>query len=96
MEGKEARFGDTSSAFYEITSTQTSTGSVDSANDSYTPMGGFARVDGDDARGGQSRWGVGSGLYTILAVRHHHRVHRRFDGGSNAGVSGEERYRPGR
>src|SRR5580700_11309614 len=30
MEGKEVRFGDTSSALYNITSTQTSTGSVDS------------------------------------------------------------------
>ena len=34
MEGKEVRFGDTSSALYAISSTQTSTGSVDSAEDS--------------------------------------------------------------
>ena len=40
MEGKEVRFGDTSSALYATASTQTSTGSVDSAEDSYTPMGG--------------------------------------------------------
>jgi K+-transporting ATPase ATPase A chain len=65
MEGKEVRFGDTSSAFYNITSTQTSTGSVDSANDSYTPMGGFADMTGM-MLGEVSPGGVGSGLYTIL------------------------------
>ena len=65
MEGKEVRFGDTSSAFYNITSTQTSTGSVDSANDSYTPMGGFATMTGM-MLGEVSPGGVGSGLYTIL------------------------------
>ena len=65
MQGKETRFGDTSSAFYNITSTQTSTGSVDSANDSYTPMGGFAVMTGM-MLGEVSPGGVGSGLYTIL------------------------------
>ena len=65
MEGKEARFGDTSSAFYNITSTQTSTGSVDSANDSYTSMGGFAVMTGM-MLGEVSPGGVGSGLYTLL------------------------------
>jgi len=65
MEGKEVRFGDTSSAFYNITSTQTSTGSVDSANDSYTPMGGFAAITGM-MLGEVSPGGVGSGLYGIL------------------------------
>ena len=65
MEGKEVRFGVQQSTFYNITSTQTSTGSVDSANDSYTPMGGFALLTG------MMLWevspgGVGSVLYTIL------------------------------
>jgi potassium-transporting ATPase potassium-binding subunit len=46
MEGKEARFGDTFSALYATASTQTSTGSVDSAEDSCTPMGGFALLTG--------------------------------------------------
>ena len=46
MEGKETRFGDTSSALYATASTQTSTGSVDSAEDSYTPMSGFAVLTG--------------------------------------------------
>jgi len=65
MEGKEVRFGDTSSALYATTSTQTSTGSVDSAEDSYTPMGGFALLTGM-MLGEVSPGGVGSGLYTIL------------------------------
>ena len=65
MEGKEARFGDTSSALYATASTQTSTGSVDSAEDSYTPMGGFALLTGM-MLGEVSPGGVGSGLYTIL------------------------------
>jgi potassium-transporting ATPase potassium-binding subunit len=65
MEGKEVRFGDTSSALYATASTQTSTGSVDSAEDSYTPMGGFALLTGM-MLGEVSPGGVGSGLYTIL------------------------------
>jgi potassium-transporting ATPase potassium-binding subunit len=65
MEGKEVRFGDTSSALYNITSTQTSTGSVDSAMDSYTPMGGFATLTGM-MLGEITPGGIGSGLYTIL------------------------------
>ena len=65
MQGKEVRFGDTSSALYATASTQTSTGSVDSAEDSYTPMGGFALLTGM-MLGEVSPGGVGSGLYTIL------------------------------
>jgi K+-transporting ATPase ATPase A chain len=65
MEGKEVRFGDTSSALYATASTQTSTGSVDSAEDSYTPMGGFAVLTGM-MLGEITPGGVGSGLYTIL------------------------------
>ena len=65
MEGKEVRFGDTFSALYATASTQTSTGSVDSAEDSYTPMGGFAVLTGM-MLGEVSPGGVGSGLYTIL------------------------------
>ncbi len=65
MEGKEVRFGDTSSALYATTSTQTSTGSVDSAEDSFTPMGGFAVLTGM-MLGEVSPGGVGSGLYGML------------------------------
>jgi K+-transporting ATPase ATPase A chain len=65
MEGKETRFGVTSSALYNVTSTQTSTGSVDSAADSYTPIGGFAMLTGM-MLGEVSPGGVGTGLYSML------------------------------
>jgi potassium-transporting ATPase potassium-binding subunit len=65
MEGKEVRFGDSSSALYNVTATQTSTGAVNSAMDSYTPMGGFATLTGM-MLGEVTPGGTGSGLYTIL------------------------------
>ncbi len=64
-EGTDTRFGVPSSVLYNIASTQTSTGSVDSANDSYTPMGGLALMAGM-AQGDITPGGTGSGLYTIL------------------------------
>jgi K+-transporting ATPase ATPase A chain len=65
MMGKEVRFGDSSSALYNIVATQTSTGAVNSAMDSYTPMGGFATLTGM-MLGEVTPGGTGSGLYTIL------------------------------
>ena len=65
MEGKEVRFGDTQSTLYDIASTQTSTGSVDGANDSYTAMGGLGLLTGM-MLGEVTPGGTGSGLYTML------------------------------
>jgi K+-transporting ATPase ATPase A chain len=65
MEGKEVRFGVPQSALYDIASTQTSTGSVDGSNDSYTPIGGMALLTGM-MLGEVTPGGTGSGLYTIL------------------------------
>jgi K+-transporting ATPase ATPase A chain len=65
VEGKEVRFGVSDSIFYNVASTQTSTGSVDAANDSLTPMGGFTVLTGM-MLGEISPGGTGSGLYTIL------------------------------
>lgn len=65
MEGKETRFGTSSSALYNVTSTQTSTGSVNSSADSYTSLGGFAMLTGM-MLGEVSPGGVGSGLYGML------------------------------
>ncbi|HTU03126.1 MAG TPA: potassium-transporting ATPase subunit KdpA, partial [Candidatus Sulfotelmatobacter sp.] len=64
-EGKEVRFGDTTSALFNVSMTQTSDGAVDSATDSYTPMGGFGPLSGM-MLGEVTPGGVGSGLYTIL------------------------------
>jgi potassium-transporting ATPase potassium-binding subunit len=65
MEGKEVRFGDTSSALFAVASTSTSTGSMDSSADSFTPLGGMGLLTGM-MLGEVSPGGVGSGLYTLL------------------------------
>jgi K+-transporting ATPase ATPase A chain len=65
MEGKEVRFGDTSTALFGVASTQTSTGSADASYDSFTPLGGFGLLSGM-MLGEVSPGGDGSGLYTIL------------------------------
>jgi K+-transporting ATPase ATPase A chain len=65
MEGKEVRFGVLDSTLYDVASTQTSTGSVDSTPDSYTPMGGFGLLTGM-MLGEITPGGDGSGLYTLL------------------------------
>jgi len=41
MEGKEVRFGDTTTGLFNVSMTQTSDGAVDGATDSFNPMGGF-------------------------------------------------------
>src|SRR5580658_2311134 len=64
-EGKEVRFGDTSTALFGVASTNTSTGSADASYDSFTPMGGFGLLTGM-MLGAVTQIGTGSGLYTIL------------------------------
>ncbi|HLX88990.1 MAG TPA: potassium-transporting ATPase subunit KdpA [Acidimicrobiales bacterium] len=64
-EGKETRFGDTTSALFNISMTQTSDGAIDSQTDSYNPMGGFGAMTGM-MLGEVTPGGTGSGLYTIL------------------------------
>ena len=65
MEGKEVRFGDTISALFNVSMTQTSDGAVDSATDSFNPMGGFGPLSGM-MLGEVTPGGTGSGLYTLL------------------------------
>jgi potassium-transporting ATPase potassium-binding subunit len=64
-EGKEVRFGDTTSALFNVSMTQTSDGAVDSATDSYNPIGGLGPLTGM-MLGEVTPGGTGSGLYTIL------------------------------
>jgi K+-transporting ATPase ATPase A chain len=64
-EGKEARFGVPTSALFNVSMTQTSDGAVDSATDSYNPIGGFGPLSGM-MLGEVTPGGTGSGLYTIL------------------------------
>ncbi len=65
MEGKETRFGIGASVLFSAAATGTSTGAVNSAHDSLTPMGGFMPLFliqlGEVAPGG-----VGTGMYSIL------------------------------
>lgn len=65
MVGKETRFGPAASDLFDIASTATSTGSVDGANDSYTPIGGAGLLAGM-MLGEVSPGGSGSGVYTLL------------------------------
>ena len=64
-EGKEVRFGDTSTALFGVASTSTSTGSADGAYDSFTPVGGMGLLTGMMI-GEVTPGGTGSGLYTML------------------------------
>src|SRR6202034_45758 len=65
MEGKEVRFGDTTTALFGVSSTMTSTGSADASYDSFTPVGGMGLLTGM-MLGEVTPGGAGSGLYTIL------------------------------
>jgi potassium-transporting ATPase potassium-binding subunit len=65
MEGKEVRFGDTTTALFGVSSTMTSTGSADGAYDSFTPVGGLGLLTGM-MLGEVTPGGTGSGLYTML------------------------------
>jgi potassium-transporting ATPase potassium-binding subunit len=64
-EGKEVRFGPTGSGLYAASTTGTSTGSVNSMHDSYTPLGGAAPLV-NIMLGEVSPGGVGAGLYGML------------------------------
>jgi len=65
MEGKEQRFGIAGSALFDVVTTVTSCGAVNSALESYTGIGGavpFANLSASEVIFG----GVGTGLYSIL------------------------------
>lgn len=65
LEGKEIRFGATSSALFGSATTATSTGAVDSMHSSFSPAGGGI-VLANMMLGEVSPGGVGSGLYGML------------------------------
>src|SRR5215468_9924409 len=65
MEGKEVRFGIVNSSLFETTTTDTSTGAVNSMHDSYTPIGGLVPIVNMQL-GEVIFGGVGSGLYGML------------------------------
>jgi K+-transporting ATPase ATPase A chain len=65
MEGKEVRNGISESALWATTTTVTSNGSVDSAHESYTGLGGAIPMSGL-ATSEVIFGGVGTGLYSML------------------------------
>jgi K+-transporting ATPase ATPase A chain len=65
MEGKEIRFGTAMSGLFAASTTGTSTGAVNSAHDSYTPLGGAVPLV-HMMLGEVSPGGTGAGLYAIL------------------------------
>ena len=65
MEGKEVRFGITISSLQEETTTATSTGTVMSFHDSFTPLGGLVLIT-NMALGELIFGGVGAGLYSMI------------------------------
>jgi potassium-transporting ATPase potassium-binding subunit len=65
MEGKEVRFGAPASGLFAATTTGTSTGAVNAAHDSFTPLGGAVPLV-NMMLGEVSPGGVGAGLYGML------------------------------
>ena len=67
MEGKNVAFGTPGSSLFAASTTVTSTGSVNSFHDSFTPFGGGIALF-DIALGEVAPGGVGAGLYGILVL----------------------------
>jgi potassium-transporting ATPase potassium-binding subunit len=67
MEGKNVAFGTSGSSLFAASTTVTSTGSVNSFHDSFTPFGGGIALF-DIALGEIAPGGVGAGLYGILVL----------------------------
>ncbi|TMB45157.1 MAG: potassium-transporting ATPase subunit KdpA [Chloroflexi bacterium] len=65
MEGKEVRFGPIYSGMFEATTTGTSTGSVNSGHDSFTPIGGMVALV-QMQLGEVDPGGIGAGIYFML------------------------------
>ncbi|MER6046127.1 potassium-transporting ATPase subunit KdpA [Streptomyces sp. NPDC001793] len=67
MEGKEQRFGEGASSLFSVSTTMTSTGSVNSFHDSFSGLSGGVLLLGM-MLGEISPGGVGSGLYGMLVM----------------------------
>jgi K+-transporting ATPase ATPase A chain len=67
MEGKNVAYGTPGSSLFAASTTVTSTGSVNSFHDSFTPFGGGIALF-DIALGEVAPGGVGAGLYGILVL----------------------------
>jgi K+-transporting ATPase ATPase A chain len=72
LEGKEVRFGAAASGFWAAATTNTSSGSVNSMHDSFTPLGGgvalLSMLFGEVSPGGVGVGFMGLFIYALLAV----------------------------
>jgi K+-transporting ATPase ATPase A chain len=72
LEGKEVRFGSAASGFWAAATTNTSSGSVNSMHDSFTPLGGgvalLSMLLGEVSPGGVGVGFMGLFVYALLAV----------------------------
>ena len=89
MEGKEVRFGIANSALFATVTTDASCGAVNNVHDSMTPLGGMIPLI-NIMLGEIVYRGSGRGFVRDAGVRDSGGVYRRADGGTHAGVSGEE------
>ncbi|MFC5369415.1 potassium-transporting ATPase subunit KdpA [Arcanobacterium bovis] len=67
LEGKELRFGVAPSSLFAVATTSTSTGAIDSAHSSFSPIGG-GMLTLNMMLGELSPGGVGTGMYTMLIM----------------------------
>jgi potassium-transporting ATPase potassium-binding subunit len=67
MEGKEVRFGITTSVLTAVTTSNGATGSYNSMHDSYTPLGGMVPLI-NMLLGEMIFGGLGTGIYSIIMV----------------------------
>ena len=89
MEGKEVRFGSAAGGLFAASTTGTSTGAVNAAHDSFTPLGGAVPLV-NMMLGEVSPGGVGAGPLRDADLRPALGLHRRLDGGENARVPRQE------
>ena len=84
MEGKEVRFGPAASAYWGVTTTVTSNGSVNAMHDSFTPLSGMSCFAWHDDQ--FILWWCWCWLSQFLHLYHHCCFYRWFDGRKNTGV----------
>ena len=84
MEGKEVRFGPAASAYWGITTTVTSNGSVNAMHDSFTPLTGMFAMLGMMIN---VLWWSGCRLFEFLHIYNHCSIYIRIDGWTNTGIS---------
>ena len=82
MEGKEVRLGTAASAYWSITTTVISNGSVNSMHDSFMPLSGMDMMLAMMVNAFYG--GVGVGFLNFYHFHYHCSIYFRVNGGTNA------------